>query len=357
MVTSACDNIAAIESNRTLREFENALDVVGYNYVGRWRERAETFYEEDRATYPKRRMIGSENPSVGGKRGDYSSDGIWGSYVNVTVNHEALWRYTVSHDFVSGDYLWTGIDYLGETRWPSRGASCGPLDTAGFPKDSYYYFRSIWNTKEVTLHILPHWNWPGEEGCFKQVVCYTNCEKVSLYINGRLVGTRGYECPRYGAKKAWNDNWGKLITTNDLHLVWDVPYEPGELRAEGYKNGEVAVVAVVKTTKAPAALAAESDRETLKRNQLAQIELSVEDEDGIPVPDSSAEVLCEIEGPAHLVGMDSGDLQDLSLYSSPRRRMLAGHLLAVICGDAPGEVTVTFSTDGMREKKVSLKVE
>ena len=193
MVTSACDNIAAIESNRTLREFENALDVVGYNYVGRWRERAETFYEEDRAAYPKRRMIGSENPSVGGRRGDYSGESIWGSYVNATVNHEALWRYTVSHDFVAGDYLWTGVDYLGETRWPSRGAFFGPLDTAGFPKDSYYYFRSIWNTKEITLHILPHWNWPGEEGVFKQVVCYTNCEKVNLYINGRLVGTRGYE--------------------------------------------------------------------------------------------------------------------------------------------------------------------
>ncbi|MCI9338325.1 MAG: glycoside hydrolase family 2 protein [Lachnospiraceae bacterium] len=357
MVTSACDNIAAIESNRTLREFENALDVVGYNYVGRWRERAETFYEEDRAAYPKRRMIGSENPSVGGRRGDYSGGGIWGSYVNATVNHEALWRYTVSHDFVAGDYLWTGVDYLGETRWPSRGAFFGPLDTAGFPKDSYYYFRSIWNAKEITLHLLPHWNWPGEEGVFKQVVCYTNCEKVNLYINGRLVGTRGYECPRYGAKKAWNDNWGKLITTNDLHLVWDVPYEPGELRAEGYQNGEVVAVAVVKTAKAPAALAAESDREVLKRRQLAQIELSAEDEDGNPVPDSSAEVLCEIEGPAHLVGMDSGDLLDLSLYSSPRRKMLAGRLLAVICADAPGSVTVTFTAAGMQEKKVFLKIE
>lgn len=357
MVTSACDNIAAIEANRTLREFENALDVVGYNYVGRWRERAETFYEEDRAAYPKRRMIGSENPSVGGKRGDYSVGGIWGSYVNATVNHEALWRYTVSHDFVAGDYLWTGVDYLGETRWPSRGAACGPLDTAGFPKDSYYYFRSIWNTKEITLHLLPHWNWPGEEGVFKQVVCYTNCEKVNLYINGRLVGTRGYECPRYGAKNAWNDNWGKLITTNDLHLVWDVPYEPGELKAEGYQNGEVVAVAVVKTTKAPVALAAKSDRDVLKRHQLAQIELSAEDEDGNLVPDSSAEVLCEIEGPAHLVGMDSGDLQDLSLYSNSRRKMLAGRLLAVVCGDAPGSVTVTFTAGGMQEKKVFLKVE
>ncbi|MCM1044628.1 MAG: DUF4982 domain-containing protein [Candidatus Gastranaerophilales bacterium] len=357
MVTSACDNIAAVESNRTLREFENALDVVGYNYVGRWRERAETFYEEDRAAYPKRRMIGTENPSVGGRRGDYTDNGVWGSYANATMNHEALWRYTISHDFVAGDYLWTGIDYLGETRWPSRGAFFGPLDTAGFPKDSYYYFRSIWNTKKITLHLLPHWNWQGEEGIFKQVICYTNCEKVNLYINGRLVGARGYECPRYGAKKAWNDNMGKQITTNDLHLSWDVPYEPGELRAEGYQNGEVVAVAVIKTTKAPAALAAVADKSVLKKGQLAQIELAVEDEDGQFVPDATAEVSCEIEGPAHLVGMDSGDLLDLSLYSAPRRKMLAGRLLAVICADAPGSVTVTFGAEGIRERKVDFLVE
>ncbi len=357
MVTSACDNIAAIESNRTLREFENALDVVGYNYTGRWRERAETFYEEDRAAYPKRRIIGSENPSVGGRRGDYTDHGAFGSYVNATMSHEALWRYTVSHDFVAGDYLWTGIDYLGETRWPSRGAAFGPLDTAGFPKDSYYYFRSIWNRKETTLHLLPHWNWPGEEGVFKQVVCYTNCEKVALYLNGRLVGTRGYECPRYGAEKAWNDSWGKYITTNDLHLVWDVPYARGELRAEGYRNGELGAVELVKTTNAPAALVVKPDRDILGRRRLAQIELSVEDADGTFVPDASMEVFCEIDGPAHLVGMDSGDLLDLSLYSSPKRKMLAGRLLAVICGDACGEVEVTFRAQGLPEKKIALKVE
>lgn len=356
MVTCACDNIAAVAPIRTLREFENALDVVGYNYVGRWRERAETFYDEDRAAYPDRRMVGSENPSVGGRRGDYSGKGFWGNYANASLHHEALWRYTVSHDFVAGDYLWTGIDYLGETRWPARGAACGPVDTAGFPKDSYYYFRSIWNTKETTLHLLPHWNWPGEEGAFKQVVCYTNCEKVSLYLNGRLVATRGYECPRYGATKAWNDNRGKYATTNDLHLVWDVPYEPGELRAEGYRNGEVVAIAVVKTTKTPVTLTAKPDREILERHQLAQIELAVEDEDGTLVPDSSAEVLCQIQGPAHLVGMDSGDLEDLSVYSSPQRKMLAGRLLAVVCADALGDVTVTFRSDGLLEKKVFLKV-
>ncbi len=165
MVTAACDNIASIPGICAKREFEEALDVVGYNYVGRWRNRAETFYEEDRELYPQRRFIGSENPSVGGVRGEYKTGDVFGDYSTLTMHHEALWRYTAAHDFVAGDYLWTGIDYLGETGWPRRGAGCGPLDTAGFEKDAYYYFKSIWNKKETTLYLAPaHWNFEGEEG-------------------------------------------------------------------------------------------------------------------------------------------------------------------------------------------------
>ena len=357
MVTLACDNIASPEPFRTRQEFENALDVVGYNYVGRWRERAETFYEEDRNTYPLRRMIGSENPSVGGKRGDYTNNGTSRSYLSATLRHEALWRYTVSHDFVAGDYLWTGIDYLGETRWPYRGAPSGPLDTAGFKKDSYYYFRSIWNKEEITLHLLPHWNWQGEEGVFKQVVCYTNCQEVRLFINGRLVGSRGYDCPRYGATKAWNDPVGMYATTNDLHLCWDVPYEPGVLRAEGYVNRELVAVKEIVTTKEAAALGAEVDTVVLQKGQLAQIELFCLDEDGRRVPDAAPMVSCSVEGPAHLVGMDGGDLSDLSLYSAPQRKMFAGALLAVIQADAAGEVEVTFSSDGLKSKTLLFKIE
>lgn len=132
---------------------------------------------EDRHLFPQRRICGSENPAVGGDRGIYKEDFFWGSYATATMHHEALWRYTVSRDFVAGDFLWTGIDYLGECRWPRKGAACGPLDTAGFEKDAYYYFRSIWNKDAITLHLLPHWNWTGQDGEFKQVVCYTNCEE------------------------------------------------------------------------------------------------------------------------------------------------------------------------------------
>ena len=343
MVTSACDNIVAVEPIRTFREFENALDVVGYNYVGRWRERAETFYEQDREAYPDRCMIGTENPSAGGIRGDYSPEGGFRNYRTATMHHEALWRYTASHDFVAGDYLWTGIDYLGETRWPRRGSYSGALDTAGFRKDTFYYFRSIWNTKDITLHLLPHWNFEGDEGDYKQVICYTNCEEVRLYINGRYVGSRGYRCPRYGATRVWNEGFDAHSTTNDLHLMWDVAYEPGTLRAEGYVNEKLVAVEEIQTTGAAAVLEAAGPGRA-QVDHPVQIELCVRDEQGRLVPDACPMISCSLEGPARLVGMDGGDLSDLSLYAACERRMFNGRLLAVIMPEDAGEIRATFTT-------------
>lgn len=355
MVTSACDNIQSIEKWRTLRAFENELDVVGYNYVGRWRNRAETFYEEDRALYPSRRMIGSENPSVGGVRGEYSQDGPR-SYVKATLCHEALWRYTLSHDFVAGDFLWTGIDYLGETRWPLRGAAFGPIDTAGFKKDSYYYFRSIWNSNDITLHILPHWNHAGKEGEFMQVVCYTNCDEAALYINDRLVGRRGYKPNRTGAKNAWNEGFDFTSTTNDLHLLWDVPYEKGTLKVEGYKNGELVAVECVETTGETAGLKLTPDEGGYHVNRPIHIEIDAVDEQGRCVPDENMEIKCEIEGKARLMGMDAGNLGDLSLFGLNTRKMHAGKLLAMIIAEEPGVVIVRFSGKNV-EKTIELVVD
>lgn len=354
MVTSACDNIASVPAWSATEEFLNALDVVGYNYVGRWRNRAETFYEEDRVLHPSWRMIGSENPSVGGIRGKYKENGVAIPLEARTLVNEALWRFTLTHDYVAGDYLWTGIDYLGETRWPFRGAPFAPIDTAAFEKDSFYYFRSIWNEEDITLHILPHWNWQGDEGEFKQVICYTNCDEVKLYINGRMVATRGYACPRMGARKNWNDPVNRHATTNDLHLTFDVPYEPGELVAEGYKDGELVARKVVKTTGEAAKLAANvwKKPEKICAGNILQVELSAVDGEGLEVPDAAPMVRVKIEGPAHLIGMDAGDLGDLSLYSLSERKMFAGKLLAVLMADGEGEIKVTFEAAGLESATV-----
>lgn len=362
MVCAACDMISAAQDIRVLPEFLEVLDVVGYNYVGRWRERNETFYDEDRQAFPHRRVIGSENDSVGGTRGNYATKemvmgGLRADYTNVTMKHEPLWRYTISHDHVAGDFLWTGIDYLGETWWPSRGAGPSPIDTAGFPKDGYYYFRSIWNTKDITLHLVPHWNWQGEEGNFKDIICYTNCDEVKLYLNDRLVGTQSLQCPRYGFKNGWGDNKKIFPTTSDLHLHWTAPYEPGILRAVGYRDGEIVAETIVETTGEPERLTAAADQTTLAPNGIAHIELSTLDAAGRHVPTAAPMIHCHVDGPAHLVGMDGGNLRDLTLWASPDRQMFAGYLLAMIQADAPGKVTVTFSAEGMPEETVEILVE
>lgn len=361
MVTAACDNIASVAPYEARRAFENELDVVGYNYVDRWRGRAETLYEEDRKLFPERRFCGSENASAGGVRGDYSTpegrSRVFRDYRLVTLKHEWLWRYTASRDFVAGDFLWTGIDYLGETQWPMRGSGSGPIDTAGFPKDTYYYFRSLWNDKEITLHLLPHWNWQGQNGEFKQVIAYTNCDEVKLYINGRYVGRRSFMCPSVGARTAWNDVPKISPTTHDLHLTWDVPFEEGELIAVGYKNGEIVATETVRTTKEISDVVLKTDKETIKPGDVCHIDISSADEDGLFVPDASVKIECEVTGAGHLVGMDSGDLSDKSMYSEHTRKMFNGLLMAMVYADRPGTIEIKIRPEGLEERTVTVNVE
>jgi beta-galactosidase len=304
--------------------------------------------------------MGSDNPSAGGVGGNYEETSFGPyrmSYKTATLTNEFLWRYTASRHFVAGDYLWTGIDYLGETRWPSRGAMSAPIDTAGFGKDTFYYFRSIWNAEEVTLHLLPHWNWQGREGEFITVLGYTNCDEVSLYINGRLVGTRGYDFPNVGAQGAWNKRAKNTRpTTHDLHLTWDVPYEAGELKAVGYREGKAVAEKSVKTTGAPVTLRAKADREQIALNGIAHIEVETTDPEGLWVPTADTLVRAKAEGAAALLGMDSGNLRDLTMYAEPERRLFAGKLLCVIRGTARGTAGLTLSAEGMKDVVLNFTV-
>ncbi len=161
--TSGCDNIAA-HIPATIEFLEN-LDVVGYNYAGRWEDRREKYYSLDHHRYPHWKMIGTENISIPGIRGEYSLEGQgwWGPYPTQSITAEQLWRFTRTYDYVAGDFMWTGIDYLGETRWPHRSASFGVIDLCGFPKDGYYFYQSQWSNQPM-LHLFPHWNWEGREG-------------------------------------------------------------------------------------------------------------------------------------------------------------------------------------------------
>jgi beta-galactosidase len=286
------------------------------------------------------------------------------SYDRLTLNHEFLWRYTASRDFVAGDYLWTGIDYLGETRWPAHGAGSGPIDTAGFPKDTFYYFRSIWNRDDTTLHICPHWNWTGHEGEFITVIGYTDCDEVSLYLNGCLIGTKGYDCPNVGHAGAWNIlARNTRPTTHDLHLSWDVPFKAGELRAVGYKDGRAVIERVVKTTGIPGRIQVQADTEALPLYGIAHIEIGVLDNEGIPVPTADTLIKARVEGgdgSVVLLGLDNGNLVDNTLFGSgarvAERRLFAGRLLCVIRGIEKGAAKLVLSADAMEDEAITFTI-
>ena len=197
LVTQANDQICA-EPRAAAEEFLNELDVVGYNYVDRWRTRAETLYDDDKRAHPDWCVIGTENGSLGGVRGEYLLDmkekaGWWKMpYYSAPVKIGKLLHFTMTHDYVAGDFMWTGVDYLGEAHWPARSSSAGVLDTCGFEKDSYYFYQSIWKRPEPMAHLLPHWNPEVEEGTIIPVLGYTSCESAELFLNGKSYGRKAY---------------------------------------------------------------------------------------------------------------------------------------------------------------------
>src|SRR5208282_2559571 len=278
LVTAACDKIFA-EPLSAPPEFAALLDVVGYNYVDRWLDRTDKYYSVDRALFPQRKFVGTESVSMGGVRGDYAylfSDSVPQvdtfavdatqpattspstarrrfrpmPMSNRRIDVEQLWKFVRTNDYVSGDFMWTGIDYLGEAFWPNRSASFGVLDTCGFKKDGFYFYQSQW-TSAPMLHLFPHWNWRGREGQIIPVMCYTNCDTVELIVNGKSFGTKGYEFPRQGMYEDYGHypvRARTARTTSDLHLSWDVPYEPGTVEAIGKREGKVAARDRIVTT-------------------------------------------------------------------------------------------------------------
>jgi beta-galactosidase len=380
-VTAACDKVYA-EPRSAPPEFIAALDVAGYNYVNRWRDRTETFYETDKEAFPNRLFIGTESPAMGGTRGDYSflfntpppppatqpagrgRGRGFGFFARVSglgrmIDVEELWQFVRTRPYVSGDFMWTGIDYLGESFWPSKSATSGVIDTCGFPKDGYYFYQSQWTTQPV-LHIFPHWNFPGKEGQFIPVLCFTNCDTVELFLNGKSIGVKGYEFPRLGMQ----DNYGIMPprarakrTTADLHLEWDVPYEPGTLRAVGVTDGRVVATEEVSTTGAPAAIALFADRPAISADQrdVAQVTVQILDDQGRVVPIADNEVSFEIQGPGNLIATDSGNPMSHESFQSDHRKAFNGLALAIVQStDQPGTIRLIAHSPGLKDATIDV---
>ena len=373
LVTCGNDNIASNTpaTEEYLAEFED--DIVGYNYPDRWRTRRELMYAIDKAAHPERRVVATESSGFGGARRQYFfpdrrqqspqaqqarrriSRGIISSNL---IDVEERWRFTMNYDYVIGDFMWTGIDYYGESRWPSRGATSGYLDNCGFKKDGYWFFKSIWSDEPV-LHLLPHWNWEGREGDILQVACFTNCEEVELFVNGKSYGTKSIEYPRKGVELGWSQYGpGKnFATTSDLHLVWDVEYQPGEIKAVGIKNGE-RFEQIIRTAGAPAQIRASVDRESFKADptDVAHITVEVLDAEGNICPLADNLIKFSVKG-AELIGVESGNMQDLSSVLASERKAYSGMCLGIVAAEKPGTVTVTVESEGLAPATITFKAE
>jgi beta-galactosidase len=374
-VTAAMDNIFN-QDGPAPEAFTSLLDIVGYNYADRWGPRRETQYGDDRERFKNRRFLGTEESGVAVTRGEYEFGSLLDGndsddhlvlghgpvgplYVAATIRAASLWRFAATHDYVIGEFLWTGIDYLGESNWPRKLTAFGALDSCGFKKDSFYFYQSLWTTAPM-LHLLPHWNWPGKVGNVVPVVAYSNCAAIELFLNGRSLGVKSREFPSEGVTGSWNSyaEPKTIATTADMQLVWDVPYEPGVLKAVGYdKRGVVVANAEVRTSQQAANLELTVDRPSLSSGlrDVASVTVRALDANGVFVPLADNKVTFEVTGPAKLIGVDNGDPEDLSSYQGNSRVLFKGMALALLQSTPEsGTIRILARSDGLKEAHIDI---
>ena len=312
-----------------------ALDIIGFNYHHQW-------VKDVPKNFPGQPFIFSESVSALQTRGFYMmpSDKVYkapvewwlpyqdpsfqcSAYDNMHASwsstHEETWDVVKHNDFVGGQFIWTGFDYIGEPTpygFPARSSYFGLIDLAGFPKDTYYMYQSEWTDKQV-LHLFPHWNWL--EGQDIDMWCYyNNADEVELFINGRSQGVK--------AKK----------DSHEYHLMWRVKFEPGEVKAVARKDGKVVADKVIRTAGAPAALSLTADRTHFGKNpngdNLAFISVEVVDKDGNLCPRAEDQIFFDVEG-GRIVGTDNGNPVSMERFKEPKRKAFNGKCLVVVATD------------------------
>ena len=313
----------AAASVSNLTGFAEALDVVGYNYQ-------EYRYPDDHVRTPGRVLYGSENGHG------------W-----------EQWAAVADNPFISGQFLWTGIDYLGEAgTWPSHGNGSGLLDLAGLPKPLYHFRRSLWTTEPMAylgVSTPDQWSsrnahpvWAGTPGEVRRVGGFTNCASAELFLNGRSLGAKAQEGD--GGHVVW----------------WDVHYESGTLTLNGLDvGGDVVAEDSLKTSGPAHRLLVEADALTLAADglDLAHVLVTVVDEDGIPVFDADHEITWAVTGPARLLGVENGDHARHEEYGGDKRSVFHGRLLGYVQSlKTPGEITVTLTAPSLQAASLVLQV-
>lgn len=328
----------------------DVVKLAGYNY-------SEYLYDEHHAKYPGWVIYGSETASAVRSRGIYrfpaelplltgedcQCSSLDNSVVGWGSSAMKSWRLDRDCPFCCGQFIWTGFDYIGEpTPYNTKNSYFGIVDTAGFPKDIYYFYQSVWLSPEQkkVLHIVPsYWDFiPGQE---IDVLIYSNARDVELFLNGKSVGTHVME----------------LETSQDMRAHFKVPFEPGVLRVVGHFADGSECSEVLHTPSDPAAVVLTSDKETLLADgrDIAFVEISTVDVNGIPVGNARNRIRVEVSGAGRLVGLDNGDSTDYDSYKGDNRRLFSGKLLAMIESTLePGEITVRAYSEGLENAELRL---
>lgn len=358
-VTCGMDQIRAVLDNG----FAATLDIPGFNYKPQHYDRA---YE----ILPQRLILGSETASTVSSRGKYYFPVEFKEH-NVVMhpdnqsnsydNESCSWSNTPDIDFAMdedrpwtlGQFVWTGFDYLGEPSpydtdaWPSHSSVFGIIDLASLPKDRFYLYRSQWNKDEPTLHVLPHWTWPGREGLVTPVYVYTSYPEAELFVNGVSQGRRKFD---------------RSSLPDRYRLRWnDVIYQPGEIRVVAYDtDGNAAAEKTVRTAGKPAQLKITANRDTVAADGDELVYFTVEalDRNGNPVPDADNLVKFNVTGAGTFEATANGDPTCVLPFQNPEMKLFSGAATAIArSSKTPGTLTFKASAKGLKPATYTVTVQ
>ena len=345
--TAACDKLQSGYDG-----FQTNLDVFGYNYKPHEYGR---FHQAN----PDQPLFGSETASCVSSRGEYDFPVSWGRLAGQSKfqvsSYDVYWPpWATSPDaefqaenespVVAGQFVWTGFDYLGEpTPYgkpddPARSSYFGIVDLAGFTKDRFYLYQSVWRPDLPMAHIVPQcWNWPDRIGQITPVYVYTSGDSAELFLNGKSLGLRKKDQHEY--------------------RIWDpVKYEPGTLKVVAYRNGRKWATDEVQTTGPAAKLVLQADRGRIcgDGQDLSYVTVRVEDKDGLVAPLADNAIHFEITGPGEIAATDNGDPTDLVSFPSPDRKAFNGLALAIVRAASPGTIILSASSPGLVTATVKI---
>jgi beta-galactosidase len=352
---------SALTENEPSKNFlcqSGALDLLGFNYK-------QDAYADLPKRFPGQKFIASETMSALATRGHYDmpsdSPRLWpkdsktpyvegnpdytvSAYDHVMAywgsTHEATWNIIKKLDHMAGMFLWTAFDFIGEPvpyPWPARSSYYGIIDLCGFPKDAYYLYQSEWTNTPV-LHVFPHWNWkPGQT--VDVWAYYSQADEVELFLDGKSLGTQKKE----GDK---------------LHVMWQVPYQPGTLKAVSRKNGKIVLTSETRTAGKPAKieLTADRDRILADNNDLSFITVKILDKDGTLVPDAGNMVDFIIKGEGFIAGVDNGYQASMEPFKANYRKAFNGMCLAIVQSNGKaGRISLEAHSEGLEPAIVTIE--